>query len=270
VYEIAQQISHAFGVVIDKDVVRRVLAKHYRPGDSGTNGPSWLTFIGHAKDSLWSIDLFRRESIPRRSHWYYWSWTCARVGWSVSASNAPILTGSPSAGCSITPSLISGYQNMSVPITTRCSVSTVGLPTLTARRRRDAPAHHPHHPRVLLFTNMLGRSMSRSVSHTDSSLSTNSPRSGSGSAAGVIFPPAVFSSGGRPPFAHVVPTDTNFRTTSRVRGDAARSFHPARPACTRRCSEDASDCTAIPQAASVRLRRADWCILQRYTDRRRG
>jgi putative transposase len=36
---IAQQIAHAFGVVIDKDVVRRVLAKHYRPGDSGTSGP---------------------------------------------------------------------------------------------------------------------------------------------------------------------------------------------------------------------------------------
>jgi putative transposase len=31
---IAQQISHAFGVDIDKDVVRRVLATHYRPGDS--------------------------------------------------------------------------------------------------------------------------------------------------------------------------------------------------------------------------------------------
>src|SRR6202158_3907928 len=30
---IAQQISHAVGVDIDKDVVRRVLAKHYRPGD---------------------------------------------------------------------------------------------------------------------------------------------------------------------------------------------------------------------------------------------
>ena len=65
---IAQQISHAFGVVIDKDVVRRVLAKHYRPSDSGTNGPSWLTFIGHVKDSLWSVDLFRCESIPQRSH----------------------------------------------------------------------------------------------------------------------------------------------------------------------------------------------------------
>ena len=29
---IAQQIAHAFGIEIDKDVVRRVLAKHYRPG----------------------------------------------------------------------------------------------------------------------------------------------------------------------------------------------------------------------------------------------
>ena len=53
---IAQQIPHAFGVAIDKDVVRRVLAKHYRPDGSGTSGPSWLTFLGHARDSLWSVD----------------------------------------------------------------------------------------------------------------------------------------------------------------------------------------------------------------------
>jgi putative transposase len=66
---IAQQIAHAFGVAIDKDVVRRVLAKHYWPGDSGTTGPSWLMFIGHLKDSLWSVDLFRCESILLRSHW---------------------------------------------------------------------------------------------------------------------------------------------------------------------------------------------------------
>jgi putative transposase len=66
---IAQQISHAFGVVIDKDVVRRVFATHYRPSESGTHGPSWLTFIGHVKDSLWSVDLFRCESILLRSHW---------------------------------------------------------------------------------------------------------------------------------------------------------------------------------------------------------
>lgn len=65
---IAQQISYTFGVQIDKDVVRRVLAKHYRP-ESGGDGPSWLTFIGQLKDSLWSIDLFRCESILLRSHW---------------------------------------------------------------------------------------------------------------------------------------------------------------------------------------------------------
>jgi hypothetical protein len=66
---IAQQISDAFDVEIDKDVVRRVLAKHYQPGDSGSNGPSWLTFIAQSKDSLWSVDLFRCESILLHSHW---------------------------------------------------------------------------------------------------------------------------------------------------------------------------------------------------------
>jgi len=66
---IAQQIAHAFGIEIDKDVVRRVLARHYRPGDSGSNGPSWLTFIAQTKDSLWSADMFRCESILLRSHW---------------------------------------------------------------------------------------------------------------------------------------------------------------------------------------------------------
>jgi putative transposase len=66
---IAQQIAHAFGIDIDKDIVRRVLAKHYRPGHSGSHGPSWLTFIAHTKDSLWSLDRFRCESILLGSHW---------------------------------------------------------------------------------------------------------------------------------------------------------------------------------------------------------
>jgi len=48
--------------------VRRVLATHYRPG-SGDGGPSWLSFIGHMKDGLWSVDLFRCESILLKSHW---------------------------------------------------------------------------------------------------------------------------------------------------------------------------------------------------------
>ena len=66
---IAQQISHAFGLDIEKDVVRRVLAKYYRPDNSSSNGPSWLTFIAQSKDSLWSVDLFRCESILLRSYW---------------------------------------------------------------------------------------------------------------------------------------------------------------------------------------------------------
>jgi transposase InsO family protein len=68
---IAQQINLAFGTNINKDIVRRVLAAHFPFGDDGGkgNGPSWLTFFGQAKDSLWSIDLFRCESVTLRTHW---------------------------------------------------------------------------------------------------------------------------------------------------------------------------------------------------------
>jgi len=66
--KIAEQIAHTFGIAIDKDVVRRILAQHYRPESDG-DGISWLTAIGHAKDSLWSIDLFRCESILLQSFW---------------------------------------------------------------------------------------------------------------------------------------------------------------------------------------------------------
>ena len=66
---IAQQINHVFGTSIDKDVVRRILATHYLQFSGGGSGPSWLTFLGHTKDSLWSVDLFRCESIRLKSHW---------------------------------------------------------------------------------------------------------------------------------------------------------------------------------------------------------
>jgi putative transposase len=65
---IAQQINLAFGLEIDKDVVRRILAKYYRPLP-GNEGPSWLSMLGHAKDSLWSVDIFRCESILLKNHW---------------------------------------------------------------------------------------------------------------------------------------------------------------------------------------------------------
>jgi transposase InsO family protein len=65
---IARQIQLAFGIPINKDVVRRILAAHYHPSADGS-GPSWLTFIGHAKDSLHSVDLFRCESVALRTYW---------------------------------------------------------------------------------------------------------------------------------------------------------------------------------------------------------
>src|SRR5215467_6985201 len=65
---IAQQIALAFGVAIDKDVVRRILTIHFHP-DAGSGGPSWLSFMGHAKDSLWSLDLFRCESVALQTYW---------------------------------------------------------------------------------------------------------------------------------------------------------------------------------------------------------
>ena len=65
---IAEQIALAFGVDIDKDVVRRILTTHFYP-EAGSGGPSWLSFIGNAKDSLWSLDLFRCESAILRTYW---------------------------------------------------------------------------------------------------------------------------------------------------------------------------------------------------------
>jgi putative transposase len=63
-----QQIALAFGILINKDVVRRILAAQHGP-EPGSAGPSWLTVLGHTKDSLWSLDLFRCESAVLRTHW---------------------------------------------------------------------------------------------------------------------------------------------------------------------------------------------------------
>ena len=65
---IAQQIALAFGIPINEDVARRILAARYQPKPDPA-GPSWLTVLGHAKDSRWSLDLFQCESAVLRTHW---------------------------------------------------------------------------------------------------------------------------------------------------------------------------------------------------------
>ena len=82
---IAQQITLAFGIPINKDVVRRILAARYQPKPDSA-GPSWLTVLGHAKDSLWSLDLFRCESAVLHTHWVLVvmdQWTRRIVGFGV-------------------------------------------------------------------------------------------------------------------------------------------------------------------------------------------
>ena len=64
---IAMLVTNITGISISEQTVRRILRKHLKhdPGD----GPSWLSFIGNQVDSLWSIDLFRCESINLKSYW---------------------------------------------------------------------------------------------------------------------------------------------------------------------------------------------------------
>ena len=64
---IAMLITNITKTPISEPTVRRILRKYYMP-DRG-EGPSWLSFIGNQVDSLWSIDLFRVESITLKSHW---------------------------------------------------------------------------------------------------------------------------------------------------------------------------------------------------------
>ena len=63
---IAMQIYKEFGVDVSRFTVARILHRNYNKLPD-TDGPSWLTFIGHAKDSLWSADLFRCESVMLKS-----------------------------------------------------------------------------------------------------------------------------------------------------------------------------------------------------------
>jgi transposase InsO family protein len=65
--KIAEQLSKTFALPLDKDVVRRILITYFRPERDG--GPSWLSFLGQTKDSLWSIDFFRCESLRLKTHW---------------------------------------------------------------------------------------------------------------------------------------------------------------------------------------------------------
>jgi putative transposase len=94
--KIALLIANRFAIDINKDVVRRVLAKYYTPNPSDYRDPSWLSLIGNTKDSLWSVDLFRCESITLQSYWVLVvmdQWSRKIIGFGVHAGpvNGPTL-----------------------------------------------------------------------------------------------------------------------------------------------------------------------------------
>ena len=125
---IAQQISLAFVWRSDKDVVRRVLNVHYRPG-SDSGGPSWLTFLGHTKDSLWSCDLFRCESATLRIQWVLVvmdQFTRRSIGVGVHRSSIDGVA--LCAGCSIAPLAGIICTSISARVTIRCIDFTNGKP----------------------------------------------------------------------------------------------------------------------------------------------
>src|ERR1700674_5544705 len=122
---IARIFSLTFGVDVDKNVVHRVLAKHYRP-TSGGSGPSWLSFIGHTTDSLWSVDLFRCESIVLRTYWVLVVMdqsTRRLVGFGVHPERSQA---SRFAVCSTPPSMVGAHRSISAPIMIHSSRRTVG------------------------------------------------------------------------------------------------------------------------------------------------
>ena len=53
----------------DRQGCRAPCARQALPAHTRLSGPSWLTLLGHSKDSLWSVDLFRCESLILRTHW---------------------------------------------------------------------------------------------------------------------------------------------------------------------------------------------------------
>jgi hypothetical protein len=100
---IAQQMALAFGIPLTTDVVRRILAARHQPKPDP--GPSRLTVLGHAKDRLWSLDLFHCESAVLRTHGVlvvmgrctrrlvstaasWMAWGCA--GWSIERREATL------------------------------------------------------------------------------------------------------------------------------------------------------------------------------------
>ena len=83
---IALIITTTFGVEVDKDVVRRVLAKHLRPTPGG-DGPSWTSSHGESSDLLSTLAMWT-------------AWRCANVQSDVRSRRLRVISASTTTRCS--------------------------------------------------------------------------------------------------------------------------------------------------------------------------
>ena len=145
---IARIISQTFGVDIDKNIVHRVLAKRSRPAPGGT-GPSWLSFVGHTTDSLWSVDLLRCASIVLQRDWVRVVMTSSRGASWDSVCIADRSMHPASAACATPPFMGGARRDISVRIMIRCSRRIGGPRTFgfwrstKSRRCPVCPCHTP-------------------------------------------------------------------------------------------------------------------------------
>jgi len=64
--KIADHVSRTLGFWVDKNIVKRVLDRYFKPSGSG---PSWLLPLANSSNRLWSMDLFRCESVFLKTYW---------------------------------------------------------------------------------------------------------------------------------------------------------------------------------------------------------
>jgi len=145
---IAQQINKAFELNIDKDVVRRVLKKHYHPHPDD-KGPSWLHLSDIPKTVSGALICFVASPFCSRPTGCSWSWTNSG-GASLALACTPVmLTVWPCVECSTPPFQPRVFRSISALTTIRYSCITNGKRTygfLRSRRLRLSPTHRYHIP----------------------------------------------------------------------------------------------------------------------------
>ena len=146
-------VSKKLDIELSEFTVRRILKLHYVP--PAPDSPSWLTFLGQSKDSLWSVDFFRVESIFLKTHWVMVvmdQWSRKIIGYGVKKSNL-----TQSSACEIFNKIIPGRslpQKLSTDNDkafeyTRWDANLRILGIESIKSPTDTPTGHPFIERVI-------------------------------------------------------------------------------------------------------------------------